>query len=256
MASHPVPTLPEETTFDEFVRIAFIPNRPVRVTLGKATSTWPVFRNWAADMGKLNTKGLIQQYGSWNVPILDCKSDLSQQLSYFSSNNRDEQVYTRSTLVDYISSVLEPSRTIEISESDIWHQPSKHLPYLKDWHFQLESEKHNSALVSESIHDCKFISSCHKYLYQPPKYFLFDWLNAYCLIRKRNGQDDYRFVYLGPAGSWTPLHCDVLGSYSWSLNVAGRKLWRLYPPSETTKILSRVDLSNDVRLIDHTGRCF
>lgn len=35
---------------------------------------------------------------------------------------------------------------------------------------------------------------------------------------------DYRFVYLGPAGSWTPLHADVLRSYSWSANVAGRKL--------------------------------
>jgi hypothetical protein len=34
---------------------------------------------------------------------------------------------------------------------------------------------------------------------------------------------DYRFVYLGPAGSWTPLHSDVLRSHSWSANVAGRK---------------------------------
>ncbi len=34
---------------------------------------------------------------------------------------------------------------------------------------------------------------------------------------------DYRFVYLGPQGSWTPLHSDVLRSYSWSANVAGKK---------------------------------
>ena len=41
---------------------------------------------------------------------------------------------------------------------------------------------------------------------------------------------DYRFVYLGPRGTCTPLHSDVLRSFSWSANVAGRKLWRLLPP--------------------------
>ncbi|GAB4822997.1 hypothetical protein N2152v2_010043 [Parachlorella kessleri] len=41
---------------------------------------------------------------------------------------------------------------------------------------------------------------------------------------------DYRFVYLGPKGTWTPLHSDVLRSYSWSTNVAGRKRWRLLHP--------------------------
>jgi len=41
---------------------------------------------------------------------------------------------------------------------------------------------------------------------------------------------DYRFVYVGPKGSWTPLHADVVRSYSWSANVCGRKRWRLLPP--------------------------
>ena len=31
-------------------------------------------------------------------------------------------------------------------------------------------------------------------------------------------------------GTSTPLHADVLRSYSWSANIAGRKLWRLLPP--------------------------
>lgn len=34
---------------------------------------------------------------------------------------------------------------------------------------------------------------------------------------------DYRFLYLGPRGTWTPLHTDVLKSFSWSVNVAGWK---------------------------------
>lgn len=41
---------------------------------------------------------------------------------------------------------------------------------------------------------------------------------------------DFRFVYVGPAGTFTPLHHDVYGSYSWSANVVGRKLWWLFPP--------------------------
>ncbi len=44
-------------------------------------------------------------------------------------------------------------------------------------------------------------------------------------------RDDYRFVYAGPAQSWTPLHRDVFASYSWSVNLCGRKLWLLFPPA-------------------------
>ena len=44
---------------------------------------------------------------------------------------------------------------------------------------------------------------------------------------------DHRFVYIGPAGSTTRMHCDVLASYSWSVNVCGTKRWQLLPPSST-----------------------
>lgn len=52
--------------------------------------------------------------------------------------------------------------------------------------------------------------------------------------------DDYRFLYLGPAGSCTPMHHDVLCSYSWSANLAGRKRWALFHPRHTPRLL-RVD---------------
>lgn len=48
-------------------------------------------------------------------------------------------------------------------------------------------------------------------------------------------KSDYKFAYLGPAGSRTPLHADVLRSFSWSANLAGRKRWLLYPPEETER---------------------
>ncbi|PNF41558.1 hypothetical protein B7P43_G12093 [Cryptotermes secundus] len=37
---------------------------------------------------------------------------------------------------------------------------------------------------------------------------------------------------MGPKGSWTPLHADVFTSFSWSVNVCGRKRWLLFPPGE------------------------
>ncbi|KAL4436679.1 hypothetical protein ABPG75_003818 [Micractinium tetrahymenae] len=50
---------------------------------------------------------------------------------------------------------------------------------------------------------------------------------------------DYRFVYLGPQGTSTPLHSDVLRSHSWSANVAGRKRWCLLPPRHSHLLLDR-----------------
>lgn len=52
------------------------------------------------------------------------------------------------------------------------------LLYLKDWHLR------------NCVAD-KF--------YEVPKYFLSDWLNEYLC---ENNQDDYRFVYMGPKGTW------------------------------------------------------
>ncbi|KAL0019101.1 hypothetical protein WJX77_004127 [Trebouxia sp. C0004] len=59
--------------------------------------------------------------------------------------------------------------------------------------------------------------------------------NAGCDI----ASSDYRFVYLGCKGTWTPLHADVLRSYSWSTNVTGRKRWKLLPPQFTHLLYDR-----------------
>lgn len=56
---------------------------------------------------------------------------------------------------------------------------AKDLLYLKDWHL-----RHNQP-------DYHF--------YKTPIYFASDWLNEYC---EANNSDDYRFVYMGPKGTW------------------------------------------------------
>lgn len=52
---------------------------------------------------------------------------------------------------------------------------------------------------------------------------------------------DYRFTYMGPTGTFTPLHRDVYGSYSWSSNIVGRKRWWLIPPHLTSRFRKRND---------------
>lgn len=67
--------------------------------------------------------------------------------------------------------------------------------------------------------------------YTTPQLFSDDWLNDFCVAQQ---EQDYRFVYAGPAFSWTPLHRDVFKSYSWSSNVTGIKLWFLFSPEAST----------------------
>lgn len=128
------------------------------------------------------------------------------------------------------------------------------LWYCKDWHLVSEFPWYQA--------------------YRCPPFFQDDWLNEWCDTRVQQQQQgeqqgeqegqvgagaqpnhaaqrgpstaqrdvatsDYRFVYLGPAGTSTPLHSDVLRSFSWSANVAGRKRWRLLPPWHAHLLLDR-----------------
>lgn len=90
--------------------------------------------------------------------------------------------------------------------------------YLKDWH-----------LVKYLQDRC----ICET-LYDVPEFFQRDLLNDF-LTRVTGG--DYKFVYWGPAGSQTPIHSDVLNSFSWSYNVVGTKKWVIYPPNEDVSIV-------------------
>ncbi|XP_071448147.1 2-oxoglutarate and iron-dependent oxygenase JMJD4 [Hetaerina americana] len=83
--------------------------------------------------------------------------------------------------------------------------------YLKDWHMKRNYQGSN--------------------YYQVPSYFTSDWLNEFW-TQRGDVCDDYRFVYMGPQGSWTPKHEDVFSSYSWSANIVGKKRWVFYPPAQ------------------------
>ena len=82
--------------------------------------------------------------------------------------------------------------------------------YCKDWHLQKTVDQNGTAPF-----------------YTVPIYFQSDWLNESCLSE---GKDDFRFVYMGGNGTHTPLHMDVLGTYSWSANICGQKRWHFTQP--------------------------
>lgn len=145
--------------------------------------------------------------------------------------------------------------------------------YLKDWH---------AAAMAARLGLPAF--------YTVPCFFADDWLNGHCQALHRAAHkegasdeqasdgasdgdhggrleedpqaadgDDYRFVYVGPAGSWTPFHRDVFGSFSWSTNVCGRKLWFLFPPDEGSKLHAPGkpdEIPYDVRKVGGPGVCY
>lgn len=110
--------------------------------------------------------------------------------------------------------------------------------YIKDWHLQREQEIKGMSVEyiyrvpkilwgRLSSFSCAYAEVCQD-----------DWLNppfAESSARATGDEakakvDDFRFCYAGPPYTFTPVHRDVYGSYSWSYNVQGRKLWYLIPP--------------------------
>jgi hypothetical protein len=90
-----------------------------------------------------------------------------------------------------------------------------------------DSHQQSSDEVLLYLKDWKFVASHPMYgAYEWPDLFQDDWLNQAM-------GSAYKFVYLGPKGTSTALHADVLRSFSWSTNVCGRKRWYLIPPECT-----------------------
>ncbi|XP_034948136.1 2-oxoglutarate and iron-dependent oxygenase JMJD4 [Chelonus insularis] len=143
-----------------------------------------------------NFQYLRQFYGNYQVPVANCN------IKYYNAQLKDAM--TLNQFLNY------------------WEEfKSKNYPkemlvlYLKDWH-------------------C-LKANPNSIFYTVPKYFASDWLNEYYLAHP-DLNDDYMFVYMGPKGSWTPLHVDVFKSYSWSANIVGKKRWLLFPPGEENNL--------------------
>eukprot|EP00095_Tigriopus_kingsejongensis_P007625 maker-scaffold995_size72343-snap-gene-0.20 protein:Tk07625 transcript:maker-scaffold995_size72343-snap-gene-0.20-mRNA-1 annotation:"jmjc domain-containing protein 4-like isoform 1" len=186
------PTVDEPMSYDEFFHQFILPNRPCLIRNG-SIDQWQSRKDWRTQSGQPDLRCLSRIVPKGlTVPVSIC----------------DEQYFNSQQCVDM---------SFEDYVADWEAEAIGSSKYLKDWHFHRD---------------------CPEYpAYTTPKYFCSDWLNEYW---ERNassadgspGGDDYRFVYIGPRGSWTPLHFDVFGSFSWSANIVGRKHWIFFPPSE------------------------
>lgn len=131
-------------------------------------------------------------FGDCIVPVADCNK------KYYNAQFKDDM--KMGDYLDYWTEFINKS-----------YPESMPLLYLKDWHCAREFP--------------------NAPIYEVPQYFASDWLNEYYMANPEF-EDDYMFVYMGPKGTWTPLHADVFTSYSWSANIVGKKRWLLFPPGQ------------------------
>eukprot|EP01043_Picozoa_sp_COSAG02_P042511 COSAG02_NODE_3621_length_6458_cov_23.823243_2_plen_459_part_00 len=214
-----VPTVhADDLTYDEFFRCYLIPNNPV--VIQGVTSEWSAARDWVTGSGSPDVVAMAKLLpGHARAPVVGIWADDPTRVT-------SKQISVR----DYAKWWAERHGETAPIFDDINGYGTQNLDgeklYLKDWHFASE----HGAVYSA---------------YSCPVWFRDDWLHPFASeetakvedgqagATEREGGRDHRFVYLGPAGSTTRMHCDVMASYSWSVNVCGLKRWQLVPPHAT-----------------------
>ena len=208
------PTISDSISYGDFFRRFIASNLPCLIQ-NDSIGSWPARRDWVSQDGRSpNLSVLLENTvpADHQVPVSRCDE------RYFNSQKCIDMPFGE--YLDYFH-----SRDSERKEK----------LYLKDWHFHKEFPGYEA--------------------YTTPAYFCSDWLNEF--LESGGGGSDYRqsidqastdrklfhfhftshrFVYVGPAGSWTPFHSDVFGSFSWSANIVGRKRWIFYPPGEEDRL--------------------
>ncbi|XP_019850996.1 PREDICTED: jmjC domain-containing protein 4-like [Amphimedon queenslandica] len=194
--------VPCTISYIEFAEQYLKENRPCLIDQ-ELTASWKARKLWQKG-GKPFLEYLKKEFGESQVPVTDC-NDIQ-----FSSHPK--QTWSFAAYIDYWRQY-----NISLYSSSDKHTEKRQL-YLKDWHFTRDYPNYG--------------------LYTTPHVFSIDWLNEVWDQESPGAEDhhqvkdDYRFVYMGPKGTWTPFHVDVFRSYSWSVNVCGLKEWLIYPPGE------------------------
>ena len=214
---------PRVPTYHEFLERYLIPNRPVIIG-PDLVKHWTAFEKWSRNLAEIPEAAatreidwsyLAKAYGEQEVSVSDCSK------------------------VDSFGNLECESTTFSII-AEIWKQGAGQSLYVKDWHLAKAVEQPSSGVDA----------SLGPPFYSTPDLFKDDWMNAYY---SSHTSDDFRFVYVGAAGTYTPLHRDVYCSYSWSTNVCGRKRWWLFPPAQTPLLFMRERnvCVHDVRDVNH-----
>mmetsp|Transcript_15273 Transcript_15273/g.43494 ORF Transcript_15273/g.43494 Transcript_15273/m.43494 type:complete len:382 (+) Transcript_15273:3233-4378(+) len=162
---------------------------------------------WVTANGDIDWPRLLAECGHFEVPVAHCslaaEGAVGRQTAAGSSGGGPSSPRSQVRPASSTTMTLADFRRTQ------WRAPGWPKPYLKDWHA------------------CLDLKDTQKLFITPPLFrddFLNDWLST------KPGSSDYRFVYIGPAGSRTGVHTDVLHSNSWSAQLSGTKRWLLLPP--------------------------
>lgn len=152
----------DNLSYNDFFDRFMVLNKPVLIS--GIADQWECM-NWIDSKNTVNS--------GTNFDYLKEKISLTQDVPiancskvYFNSHEKSEMKF-----VDFVNYWQN-----QIQQND---SQSNNLLYLKDWHLRRSQPNYT--------------------FYKTPTYFASDWLNEYCESKKI---DDYRFVYMGPRGTW------------------------------------------------------
>ncbi|KAH9854250.1 Clavaminate synthase-like protein [Lenzites betulinus] len=198
-------------------------------------------------------KEFFEHYLLPNLPVIFGPSLITSWHAYAYWRSNDEKINWEHLASDYghLEVTVADCATREFSDQRreqmlfrdvvaLWETGQGQSLYVKDWH------------LARTLATSPSPTSPHAEVYTTPDVFRDDWMNAYY---SAHTEDDFRFVYVGASGTFTPLHRDVYTSYSWSTNVCGRKRWWLFPPEQTPLLFRRggeehAETAFDVRDVD------
>lgn len=209
--------LQDPPTYVEFLQSYLVPNRPVIIG-GRLVSSWSALHDWVV---RNDTPEGTSSQINWDH-LSSCYGDCEVTVADCATREWSDQK----------RNVMPFRKVVEL-----WRTGQGSSLYVKDWHLARHVARERKGKDA---------------FYTTPGLFLDDWMNDYY---SAHTDDDFRFVYVGATGTFTPLHRDVYTSYSWSTNVCGRKRWWLFPPTQTALLLRKggeahLEVAYDVRDVD------
>ena len=181
-------------------------DKKIPVIVKDCIDDWRCCKDWVVTGNHVNVEFFRDHFGSAVVPVID------------QDDGGSSGKHSTMTIKEFCSDAYW-ERDPQCPERFIWRDGNLRK-YLKDWHFWKACPEYEAP-------------------YTTPMYFKDDWLNFWfdtdeSGVQEVFGEDfassDYRFVYLGCANTFTPVHTDVMKSNSWSAQLCGRKQWKLLDP--------------------------
>lgn len=150
-------------SYNEFFNHFMLKNVPIIIS--GIADQWECI-NWIVKSSDKSTISIDFKYLAQKIDNSQTVPIANCNKIYFNSHEKCEMTFAE--FLDYWQ-----------KQHDANDGETQDLLYLKDWHLRRSQPNY-----------------CY---YTTPAYFASDWLNEYC--EEKNG-DDYRFVYMGPKGTW------------------------------------------------------